>query len=53
MVKNHKDLENNVYAVPEKLDMEIARLKLNAMGIKIDTLTKEQKEYLNSWKSGT
>lgn len=53
MVKNHKNLENNVYAVPEKIDMEIARLKLNAMGIKIDTLTKEQKEYLNSWKSGT
>lgn len=53
MVKNHKKLEKRVYTVPEKLDTEIARLKLNAMGIKIDTLTKEQKEYLNSWKSGT
>lgn len=53
MVKNYKNLENKVYVVPEKLDMEIAKLKLNSMGIKIDTLTKEQKEYLNSWKSGT
>jgi adenosylhomocysteinase len=53
MVKNHKNLENKVYPVPEKLDSEIAKLKLSAMGIKIDSLTKEQKEYLNSWKSGT
>jgi adenosylhomocysteinase len=53
MVKNYKNLENKVYVVPEKLDNEIARLKLNAMGIKIDTLTKEQQKYLNSWQSGT
>jgi adenosylhomocysteinase len=53
MVKNHKNLEKKVYSVPEKLDTEIARLKLNAMGIKIDALTKEQKAYLNSWQSGT
>jgi adenosylhomocysteinase len=39
--------------VPENIDREIARLKLNAMGIKIDTLTPEQKAYLNSWQSGT
>jgi len=53
MVKNHKKLGKQVYVIPENMDKEIARLKLNAMGIKIDTLTKEQKEYLNSWKSGT
>ena len=53
MVKNYKNLEKNVYVVPEKMDMEIARLKLKAMGIKIDVLTKEQIKYLNSWKSGT
>jgi adenosylhomocysteinase len=53
MVKNHKTLEKKVYSVPEKLDAEIARLKLNAMGIKIDALTKEQKAYMNSWQSGT
>ena len=53
MVKNYKKLEKNVYVVPEKLDKEIARLKLNAMGIKIDVLTEEQKKYLNSWQSGT
>ncbi|MDR3256230.1 MAG: adenosylhomocysteinase [Endomicrobium sp.] len=53
LVKNYKNLEKNVYVVPEVLDNEIARLKLNSMGIKIDNLTREQKEYLNSWKSGT
>lgn len=53
MVKNHGRLDKRVYTVPEKLDLEIARLKLNAMGIKIDVLTREQKEYLNSWKTGT
>ncbi len=53
MVKNHKKLEKQVYVIPEKMDKEIARLKLNAMGIKIDTLTAEQKKYLNSWQSGT
>jgi len=53
LVKNYKNLENNVHVVPEKLDKEIASLKLNSMGIKIDALTKEQKEYLNSWQLGT
>lgn len=53
MVKNHGRLDKRVYTVPEKLDLEIARLKLNAMGIKIDVLTRKQKEYLNSWKTGT
>ncbi|MDR2772592.1 MAG: adenosylhomocysteinase [Elusimicrobiota bacterium] len=53
LVNNADKLEKKVYVVPENIDMEIARLKLNAMGIKIDTLTAEQTKYLNSWKSGT
>jgi adenosylhomocysteinase len=53
LVKNYKSLEKKVYTVPQNIDMEIARLKLNAMGVKIDVLTAEQKQYLNSWKSGT
>jgi adenosylhomocysteinase len=53
LVKNYKALDKKVYNVPQDIDMEIARLKLKAMGIKIDTLTGEQKKYLNSWKSGT
>jgi adenosylhomocysteinase (EC 3.3.1.1) len=46
-------LENKVYGVPEKIDKEIARLKLMSMGISIDKLTEEQAEYLNSWEMGT
>lgn len=53
MVKNHDKLENNVYRVPEDVDMEIARLKLEAMGVTIDTLTDEQIAYLNQWQEGT
>lgn len=53
IVKNAERLEKRVYGVPEDIDREIARLKLNAMGIKIDTLTKEQKKYLHSWQMGT
>jgi len=48
----HK-LEKKVYSVPEKLDKEIARLKLASMGIKIDCLTPEQRQYLQEWKEGT
>ncbi len=39
--------------LPEELDNEIAKLQLEALGIKIDTLTKEQKKYMSSWKEGT
>ena len=46
-------LEKTVYPVPEDIDKEIARLKLAAMGITIDTLTPEQEEYLRSWQIGT
>ena len=53
MVKNEGKLESKVYAVPEEIDKEIARLKLSSLGIKIDELTPEQKEYLNSWEQGT
>jgi adenosylhomocysteinase len=53
MVKNHRTLEKRVYTVPEKIDKEIARLKLRAMGVKVDTLTDEQETYLNSWNQGT
>jgi len=53
MVKNFKKFEKKVYSVPEEIDKKIARLKLKAMGIKIDTLTKEQKRYLESWEMGT
>ncbi|MCI4625192.1 MAG: adenosylhomocysteinase [Candidatus Magnetoovum sp. WYHC-5] len=51
--KNYKDLKNNVYRVPEDIDKEIARLKLDSMGIAIDTLSAEQVEYLRSWEMGT
>ena len=53
MVRNARKLEKKVYSVPEKIDKEIARLKLKAMGIRIDTLTPEQKKYLKSWEMGT
>ena len=53
MAKNYKKLENKVYDVPEKIDKWIAKIKLDAMGIKIDKLTPEQKKYLTSWSLGT
>lgn len=53
MVKHAAELEKRVYSVPEDIDKEIARLKLAAMGVQIDTLTEEQVKYLNSWESGT
>jgi adenosylhomocysteinase len=53
MAKNSSKLENKVYDVPEDIDAEVARLKLNAMGIEIDTLTEEQRHYLSSWEEGT
>ncbi|MBN1881794.1 MAG: adenosylhomocysteinase [Deltaproteobacteria bacterium] len=50
---NYKKLENKVYPVPIDIDREIARLKLASMGVRIDTLTREQQEYLSSWHIGT
>lgn len=53
MAKNYKKLGKKVYKVPEDIDKDIARLKLESLGVKIDTLTAEQKEYLESWEAGT
>jgi len=53
MLKNASQLANKVYSVPEAIDKEIARLKLDAMKVSIDTLTAEQVTYLNSWEEGT
>jgi len=53
IVKNRERLEPKVYPVPEEIDKQVARLKLNSMGIEIDSLTPEQKEYLSSWEQGT
>lgn len=53
LVKNAHSMEKKVYVLPAELDQEIARLKLESMGISIDELTEEQKAYLASWQSGT
>jgi adenosylhomocysteinase len=53
MIKNHASLKRTVYSVPEAIDNEIARLKLAAMGVKIDVLTPAQEAYLNEWRMGT
>jgi adenosylhomocysteinase len=53
MRKNAARLENTVYEVPEAIDSQVAKLKLAALGIKIDSLTGEQRKYLQSWEMGT
>jgi adenosylhomocysteinase len=53
IVKNRGALEPGVYPVPSEIDAEVARLKLQSMGVEIDALTKEQEEYLRSWEQGT
>jgi len=53
MFKNASQLAKKVYSVPEAIDKEIARLKLEAMHVQIDALTAEQVSYLNSWEEGT
>ncbi len=53
IVKNREGLEPGVYPVPSEIDAEVARLKLQSMGVEIDALTKEQEEYLRSWEQGT
>lgn len=53
LVKNQGQLEPGLYSIPEDVDKDIAKLKLTAMGINIDTLTAEQIEYTNSWTAGT
>jgi len=53
MARHYKSLERKVYDVPDEIDAEVARLKLKAMRIEIDTLTAEQQRYLTSWEEGT
>ena len=53
IARNAASLEKKVYDVPVEIDGEVARLKLRAMGIAIDTLTEEQRRYLSSWEEGT
>jgi len=53
LVKNAKKLEPKVYPVPADIDQNVARLKLQSLGISIDKLTREQEEYLSSWSEGT
>lgn len=53
MMRNVESLTKQVYTIPEDVDNEIARLKLEAMGVQIDKLTEEQYEYLNQWQEGT
>lgn len=53
MLKHAQEMQPHVYTLPAELDKEIARLKLQAMGVQVDTLTPEQDKYLNSWESGT
>ena len=53
IVKGRGTLEPGVYPVPPDIDAEVARLKLQAMGVEIDELTTEQRDYLSSWRQGT
>ncbi|MBZ0277891.1 MAG: adenosylhomocysteinase [Anaerolineae bacterium] len=53
MVKNAESMSPQVYTIPHDVDQEIARLKLEAMGVKIDVLTAQQEQYLSQWEEGT
>ncbi len=53
IARHYMELEKKVYSVPEEIDRQIALLKLEAMGVHIDTLSDEQRKYLNSWEEGT
>jgi len=53
MLVHASEMQPRVYTLPAALDKEIARLKLKAMGVRIDTLTPDQEKYLSSWESGT
>ncbi len=53
IVKNRGQLEAKVYGVPQVIDKQVARLKLESMGVRIDSLTPEQEQYLTSWQEGT
>jgi len=53
LFRKGKDLKNKVYPVPEKIDKDVARMKLKTLGVKIDRLTAEQRKYLSGWLEGT
>ncbi len=53
LVQGPQGLKPDVYAVPPAIDADVARMKLEAMGIAVDTLTPEQQHYLRSWSEGT
>jgi len=53
LVKNQGKLEAKVYKIPEEVDRNVAKLKLESQGIKIDQVTNEQKKYMKEWKEGT
>ena len=53
LITHAKTMEKQVYVVPQRIDQEIARLKLETMGVKIDHLSSEQEHYLASWQEGT
>jgi len=53
LLREGKTLQKKVYPVPREIDEEIACLKLKSLGVKIDKLTAEQKEYLEGWQEGT
>ncbi|MCQ4350046.1 MAG: adenosylhomocysteinase, partial [Sulfolobales archaeon] len=53
LVKKGEELERKVYNVPQEIDEQVARLKLRGMGIEIDQMTEEQKEYIKQWRYGT
>jgi adenosylhomocysteinase len=53
LVKNHSQLQKQVYSVPEAIDRQIAKLKLESMGVQLDKLTPDQEQYLASWSEGT
>jgi adenosylhomocysteinase len=53
VLQNHNNLEKQVYSVPLDIDRQVAKLKLESMGVRIDSLSAEQEAYLNSWQEGT
>ncbi len=53
IAKHWNNLEKKVYRMPEELDREVARLKLETVGVRIDSLTESQKRYLSDWREGT
>ena len=53
VAKNYRSLDKKVYRVPQDIDREISRLKLQSMGVAIDVLSKEQEKYLSGWEAGT